>query len=1012
VTQAEPSGVIGRRRELASLAAALRDARGRNGRLVLLSGDAGIGKTRLAEETARRAADEGFAVAWASCWEGDGAPPLWPWLQVLDALGADTTMLVEHLGDDGVGGAAGAARFPVYAAVEEALDDACARLGSVLVVIDDVHWADEDSLALLEFVSLRLRTRPAMILVTFRESELAGRHVAALTRVSEPLALDGLSSSEVGELVESVTGHRPSISVTTTLRDRCDGNPLFVRELSRLLAARPDLSPETMPVPGGVRAVLERRLARIPQPAVGILETLAVLGSPCSVDVVAQVAGDERVVVVERFEIAQDAGLVEIIGDDARFTHALVRDVTYESVGASRRAELHRAAAQVLEHLGGEDDWAAVAHHWIRAGAHSDRAAAASRRAGDHARSRGAFADAANHYRRATESLAMTATDGAEIVDMELDLADMLFRAGQPDEARDTYFTVARRARRRARPDELARAALGLGAGLSGFEVSLNDLEQVKLLEEALAVLPDEATALRAAVMARLAVAGFFVEGIDARSLATESVRLARAADDARTVGYALSALCDCIAGPDHSEARLAHAEEIIGIGRSVDPAIELLGRRLRMRALLEVGDLLAADVELGAYARVADRLRQPLYTFYVPLWRGCRALTYGRLDDVARFVAETASIGAAAGSVNAELLSATLDSWRALFAGEPVLEIPHADEFMDVIDRSAGLISGLTWTAFHRGDVDRARWFYEHVAGDGFATVGDEAETLASLLAYVEVALALDDRPRLEVLYERMAPHAGRCIVDGIGGAWAGSVHLQLARIAHASDRKVDRDHVHAALEVHRQANAPFFELLTERVAAELGVEGTRPSVTTAVDAPQFRRVADGWLVAWSGDPVRLRDSKGMRDLAELLLRPGVDVHVSDLTGGRAAMDRGTGEILDRRARDEYRRRLGELDAELAEAEANHDRGRVEQARIEREFFVAELSAAVGLGGRSRVQSDDTERARKAVAGRIKQAIDRIESVDARMGRHLRKSIRTGTTCSYEPETQVDWHL
>jgi hypothetical protein len=148
------------------------------------------------------------------------------------------------------------------------------------------------------------------------------------------------------------------------------------------------------------------------------------------------------------------------------------------------------------------------------------------------------------------------------------------------------------------------------------------------------------------------------------------------------------------------------------------------------------------------------------------------------------------------------------------------------------------------------------------------------------------------------------------------------------------------------------------------------------------------------------------------MRDISALLARPGVEVHVSDLTGGRVGVDRPTGEVLDRRARDEYRRRLAELDAELAEAEANHDRGRVEKARIERDFFVAELRAAVGLGGRPRVRSDDVERARKAVAGRIKQAVDRIESVDARLGRHLRNSIRTGTTCSYEPEQPVDWRL
>jgi hypothetical protein len=1010
--EVERGAVIGRRDELAVLDRACRDGEQGTGRLVLLSGEAGIGKTWLAEEVVRRADAENFAVAWASCWEGDGAPPLWPWLQVLDALGATTTVDIDQSDGDGDEGVAGAARFPIYAAVHEALVDACARLGRVLIVIDDLHWADDDSAALLAFVALRLRTVPAVIVATFRPDEISARHVAALIRVAEALTLGGLASDEVADLVEVVTGRRPSASVAAELRERCDGNPLFVRELSRLLASRPDAHPGTVPVPGGVRAVLQRRLARVPQPAVGVLEVLSVLGSTVSISRVAEVAGAERVIVVEHLESAQQAGLVEIVGDDVRFSHALVRDVVSEGVGASRQARLHRVAAEVLERDAREDDWAAIAHHWLRSGGAADRAAYASRRAGDRARSRRAFADAAGHYQRAAESLTSLATDDEGVVDAELDRADMLFRAGRSEDARDAYFTVAERARAHASPDDLARAALGLGAGLAGFEVSLNDVEQVDLLEEALAALPEDATAMRAAVMARLAVAGFFVERIDPRALATEAVRLARAAAEPRTIGYALSALCDSMAGPEHCEARLGHADEIVAIGRETDAAIELLGRRLRMRGLLEVGDLLAADVELDAYARVADRLRQPLYSFYVPLWRGMRALTAGHLDQVARYVAETSSIGAAASSVNSELLSATLDSWRALFAGEPVLDIPHAEDFMDMVDRSAGLAAGLTWTAFHTGNLDRARWFYEHVAADDFAGVDNEAETLVSLLAYVEVGLALHDQPRLAVLYERMARHAERCIVDGIGGAWVGSTHLQLARIAHALGRDIARDHIDAAIDAHRRANAPLFELVAERVASGLGVERATASDPTLAGDPQFRRTGDGWLVGWSGEPVRVPDSKGMRDIAALLAHPGVDVHVVDLTGGSAGVDRGTGEILDRRAREEYRRRLAELDRELAEAEHDHDLGRVEQARIERDFLVAELGAAVGLGGRSRVRGDDVERARKAVAARIKQAVDRVEAVDARLGRHLRNSIRTGTSCSYEPEHPIDWRF
>ncbi len=637
---------------MAVLDDARRDAEQGIGRLVLLSGEPGIGKTRLAEEAASRARTEEFAVAWAIGWEDEGAPPLWPWLQVLDGLGGALAVDVDLTHADGDEGVGGAARFPVYAAVLEAIGDACARLGRVFIVIDDLHWADDDSAALLAFVGLRLRTLPAVIVATFRPDEIAARHIAALARVAEPLALDGLSVEEVGELVQSITGQHPSSSTAASVHDRCDGNPLFVRELSRLLAARPDASPDSIPVPGGVRAVLQRRLARVPQPVVGVLEVLSVLGTTTSIALVTDVAGDERMVVVDHLESAAQAGLVEVMVDQVRFTHALVREVVYESVGASRRAALHRAAAEVLERGAREDDWASIAAHWLRSGDHADRAASASRRAGDRARSRRAFADAAGHYQRAAESLASIGSDASGIADTELDRADMLFRAGRSDEARTVYFTIADRARARAHPDELARAALGLGAGLSGFEVSLHDVEQVVLLEEALDALPEDATALRAAVMARLAVAGFFVERIDARSLATESVRLARSAGDLRTIGYALSALCDSIAGPEHTEERLRHADEIIAIGRDTDASIELLGRRLRMRGLLEIGDLLAADVEIGAYARIADRLRQPLYSFYVPLWRGMRALTHGRLEDVARLVSETTSIGAAGSSV------------------------------------------------------------------------------------------------------------------------------------------------------------------------------------------------------------------------------------------------------------------------------------------------------------------------------------------------------------------------
>ena len=182
-------------------------------------------------------------------------------------------------------------------------------------------------------------------------------------------------------------------------------------------------------------------------------------------------------------------------------------------------------------------------------------------------------------------------------------------------------------------------------------------------------------------------------------------------------------------------------------------------------------------------------------------------------------------------------------------------------------------------------------------------------------------------------------------------------------------------------------------------------------PSPTDQRDA-RFHRDGGFWQLCWDDERLTLQDAKGLRDLAYLLARPAVEIHVGELVGPDTAAHGDLGEVLDRTAREAYRRRLGDLDADLAEAESNNDLGHAERVRIERDFLVAELSAAVGLGGRIRRTGDSSERARKAVAGRIKQAIDRIAGGAPSLGRHLRNSVKTGTYCSYRPERPVDWQL
>jgi hypothetical protein len=843
-----------------------------------------------------------------------------------------------------------------------------------------------------------------------------------LVRAGVGIELQGLSTREIAQLVTAMTGTDPGTDVADQLHARCDGNPLFVRELTRLLDARPGTAPNDLPIPGGVRAVLDRRLARVPQPVEELLQALSVLGTSAPLPILGTMTDASSDELFERLEVARALGIVGTNTTDATFAHALIRDAVYEGMATVRRVSLHERAAIILEKGDGDDRWAAVATHWLRSGRDPERAAKASRQAAQRARQRLAFMDAAAHLGRAAVSLVAAGADESDVIDVMIDQADMTLRAGQPDNAREIYLDVAVRARRRGRSDELARAALGLGTGLAGFEVALRDADQVALLEEVLAGSLSDSSVLRSLVLARLAVASFFVSPRrhDPFALATEAVAIARANGDDRAIGYALSALCDAMAGPQHGEERLAHATEIVAIGARVDPAIELLGRRLRVRAFLELGDLRAVDVEIAAFGGLADRLRQPLYSWYTPLWRGMRALTRGRFEEVERCLAEAAAIGAAAQSENAGLLTATLDLWRALFAGERAPNFPQwiVDRYADLIPTVAGLAAGLGFVALRQGDLDEATRFYELFAHDDFVRVGGDAEELLNLSNFADIAIARGDRDRLIVLYDRLKPFEDRCVVDGIGAAWVGPVHVSLARIAHALGRVADT-HVHlaAAREMTVRADAPMIALTIEGLAAQLDASAVDASALTHRSAPtdrvaSFHRDGDTWQLRWNDEQLTLRDAKGLRDLAHLLARPAIEIHVRELVGSDTVAQGNFGEVLDRTAREAYRRRLGDLDADLADAESNNDLGRAERVRIERDFLVAELSAAVGLGGRIRRSGDGTERARKAVAGRIKQVIDRIAEEAPSLGRHLRNSVKTGTYCSYRPERPVDWRF
>jgi len=976
---------------------------------MLVAGDAGIGKTRLAAEAADRARRLGFRVAWGVCAEAEVSAPFEPWVQALVALDVGTPAhepsVPQLLGTEGVRGgetSAGGEAFPehdpeiaralLFSSVASHVA-AVARDRPVLCVLEDLHWVDLPSARLLLHLTSMLRTAPVVVVGTYRDTEVGpGSPLAAvlpaLGRQALVLHLDGLAAPQIGELVGAVTGRAVDARVVEALHRHTSGNPLFARELARVLDERTELDefggpgmPGSVGVPEGVRDVVRHCLTALPEVTRRVLEVAAATGVEFRTDVIEQVTGLERVDLLRALGEAEAARLVVERGVGRfAFRHGLLRDGVYDGLDVPRRVRLHGDIGSVLERLrrrGAAVRLAELAYHFLQAAPGGDAAAAVRYAvlAGDDAMVKLAYEDAADIYRQALSALELVpgATDRGEVL---LRLGEAATAAGDLPRARQVYRNAAEVARTNQRPDQLARAALGLGSGPAGFEVALFERDQVTLLEDALAALPAEPNVLRARVLSRLSVALTYEAPLEhRRELAESAVAMAREIGDRPALAYALAAHCDAIAGPDDCERRLAEATEILALAEEFrDQGMELLARRLRLIAHLEMGDLGSAEREIEAYARSADRLRQPLYSWYAPLWRGMRALMDGRFSEVDRYRAEAAAIGEQAHSRNATLLT-TVQEWVTLRRQGRFDEALSLIE--DVMRRFGDTLPavqiGRALVLAELGRRDEARVVLDRVTGL-LDTLPKDAEWLPMLAEYADTVAHLDGHPIAEQLHEMLVPYRHRCIVNGIGAAWYGPVEQYLDLLA----------------------------ATMRRAAPEAAVGGN-----------VFMREGDFWTLGYAGRVIRLKDSKGLRDIAQLLAAPGRETHVLDLAGAPESPRNGhAGEVLDPIARQQYRARLAELEEEITDAEALHDAGRVDRAREEREFLAAELAGALGLGGRPRRAGDPVERARSTVTRRIHDAVGRIERAHRELGRHLRRSVRTGAFCSYQPEEPVSWKL
>ncbi len=448
-----PAGLVGRDVELRQAISALDEAR-TGTRVVLVEGEPGIGKTRLVEELATQAAARGTAVHWGRAYEGGATPALWPWLPPLRALvgrvngtaavAPELVALVDASGEADGAPHTDRTRFRLFDAVA-GLIAGTAATQPLMLVLDDLQWADLPSLELLTFLAGQLADEPVLLACTVRELEV-GRNdavveaLAALSRAhaTRRISLRGISHLATAQLVETAAGQAVEPAVTAAIQHRAEGNPFFATELARLVVAerdRADALGAVSPggdVPSGVRDVVRRRIALLPDGTVRLLQVAAVVGRDVDLDLLVNAVGEDLDAVLDGIDPAVVHRLLAPVPDRQstfRFAHALVREVLADDVSALRRARIHLRVADAIEATAGDHDDAAeilAEHLWSAAPIGvGQRAAVALERAAEVAVRRYAFESAEGMLERAVQ-LRRTAGGSSQDIEAELLAASRL----------------------------------------------------------------------------------------------------------------------------------------------------------------------------------------------------------------------------------------------------------------------------------------------------------------------------------------------------------------------------------------------------------------------------------------------------------------------------------------------------------------------------------------------------------------------------------------------------------
>lgn len=860
---------VGRAEEMSRLRACVERALAGHASLALLSGDPGIGKTRTAQELCTYAGLRGALAVVGRCHEGGATPSFWPFGQILRGILDEGDAAIARLAEGEAATTLGQVldrtqtssapteeddpelRFRLFDGVRRFLA-AASRHKPLILVVDDLHWADGSSLAMLEFVVRELDLARIAIVVTYRQADLeprgaAARCLAGLRRAQHTTQLDlrGLDPAGVRALVESTEGRAvPGPVLERIIRDT-EGNPFFVQEMLRNLeeareidGAGAAVQSSRAALPEGVLDVIDHRLERLSDSCRKTLTVAAAMGREFDVALLDRVTGSERVATLGVLEEAEASRLVnEVPGAVGRwrFDHALVREALRDRLRTVERVDVHRRIGEALEELATgstEPPLDELAHHYHEAalGGDADKAVEYARRAGRAANDRLAFEAAAFQFGRAfTVSALSAAADPVARCHDLIAQGEAHQRAGDREAAQDAFLRAAGMARslRTVDPEASAKALGRAAFGLGGIWGTVGVVEQpvVDLLAEAVEAQQGD-SALHARLLARLSVAYYWSNEVDRRlDLSQRSRDMADRVDDPATRIYVLDAAHFALWGPDTLHERLALANQMIALaGRHGDaPTTRGAGIFWRIIDQLEAGDMASVDHDIGAYGRLAEQWRQANYRWYAGVARAMRALLAGELEEGRRLAQESFAEGERAQGANAVLFFATQQIEISRLEGDLSPLVEPARDFVRKYPAIPAWRAALAALYADLGQQDEARVELDRLAAKSFADVPRDANFLLVGYFLAEVVWTVEDKERAALLHEMLEPYAEHNVVVGNAALCFGSVSHSLGRLAALLGRDEEAaTHFERALEANRRLGARPSEARTQIAWAE----------------------------------------------------------------------------------------------------------------------------------------------------------------------------------------------